>query len=294
MSLPIGQNGTGVPARAGIALKVPHHDEVVRRRPPVAFFEVHTENYMAAGGLSHHYLSRVAEHYPLSFHGVGLSLGSAEPLDRRHLDRIRGLVDRYRPALVSEHLAWCIAGGVFHNDLLPVPYTAQALDVVVDHIKQTQDVLGRRILVENPSTYLRFVDSEMAEVAFLTAMAERSGCGLLLDVNNIHVSARNHGFDARAYVDAVPPELVGEIHLAGHALREHRGRVICIDDHGSPVSDAVWQLYDVTIQRLGPRPTLIEWDNDIPELDVLLDEAAHADRYLAECDSAQPAVADHG
>ncbi len=269
-----------IPARAGIGLKADHYAEILETRPDIGWFEVHPENYMGAGGPPHRYLSAIREHYPLSLHGVGLSLGSAGDLDAEHLGRLRSLTDRYQPGQVSEHVAWTTVDGAYLNDLLPLPYTEESLAHLVEHIDQVQEALARRILIENPSSYLRFAESTIPEEEFLVEAARRSGCGILLDVNNVYVSACNHGYDAAAYLAAVPADLVGEIHLAGHSVEELEGMKLHIDDHGSPVMDEVWDLYAATIDRLGPVPTLIEWDNNIPALAVLLDEAAAAEDIL--------------
>lgn len=242
---------------------------------------MHPENYFG-GGRPRYCLERLAETYPISLHGVGLSLGSAEPLDRGHLARVKALADAIRPGLVSEHVAWSGVGGVHLNDLLPVPYTDEALAALVRNIDNAQQVLGRRILIENPSTYLAFAESSMSEWDFIAAAVERSGCGLLLDVNNVYVSAGNHGFDAAAYLAAMPAVAIAEIHLAGHLTRQVDDVELRIDDHGSAVDPAVWSLYRSVIARIGPRPTLIEWDTRIPPLETLVAEAAKADRILAE------------
>ncbi len=280
-----------VPARAGIGVKPAHYRELLENRPSLAFIEVHTENYMGEGGPPHAYLEALAEIYPLSFHGVGMSLGGAEALDRAHLARWRELVDRYQPALVSEHIAWSRFGGLTLHDLLPIPYTRQSLAIVRNHIDEMQTALGRTILVENPSTYISFRESEIAEPEFLVEAARRSGCGLLLDINNVYVSAHNHGFDPRNWLSRIPGDLVGEIHLAGHSLIRDGDFAIRVDDHGSQVCPDVWELYGETIARIGPRPTLIEWDTDVPELAVLLDEAGHADAVAAKEGKRHAAVA---
>jgi uncharacterized protein (UPF0276 family) len=271
-----------MPAIAGIGLKASHYRALLETLPRLAFLEVHPENYMGAGGPPHRYLEALAGHYPLSFHGVGLSLGGAGPLDREHLRRWRALVDRYDPVFVSEHIAWAAHAGVVHHDLLPLPYTEESLGVVCDHVSAMQDALGRQVMVENPSTYLRFAHSTIPEPEFMLAVARRTGCRLLLDVNNVHVSARNHGFCARAWLAAVPGDLVGEIHLAGHAAVRLGDREVLVDDHGSRVRDAVWSLYRETVARIGARPTLIEWDTDVPALPVLLEEAARAEAAAVE------------
>ena len=269
-----------IPARAGIGLRFQHHRAVIEDKPPVAWLEVHTENYMG-GGAPLRDLDVIRREYPISLHGVGLSLGSAEGLDLGHLGRIRRVVERVEPALVSEHLSWSTSGGVYLADLLPLPMTEEALEAVCHHVDQTQSCLRRRILVENPSTYLRFRHSTIAEWEFLAAVAARTGCGILCDVNNIYVSAANHGWHASDYLTALPSSAVGEIHLAGHSIRElDGGRVLRIDDHGSRVIPEVWQLYSEALSLFGPVPSLIEWDTDVPPLDTLLDEAARAEALL--------------
>jgi uncharacterized protein len=265
-----------IPAAAGIGLRFPHHDLVLQGRPQVAWFEVHAENYFG-GGAARQALTSVRRDYPISLHGVGLSLGSAEQLDGRHLQRVAGLVRSIEPGLVSEHLSWSVVGGQYLADLLPLPMTEEALDVVCRHVEQTQVALRRRILIENPSTYLQFRHSSIPEWEFMSAVAQRTGCGILCDVNNIFVSASNHGWDAQRYLNALPAAAVGEIHLAGHALRTlDNGRTVRIDDHGSSVAAEVWALYVQALRRFGAKPTLIEWDTDIPAFEVLLDEAAQA------------------
>jgi hypothetical protein len=257
-----------------------HYRAVSETRPSVGWLEVHSENYFG-GGRPLAYLEAARAHYPLSLHGVGLSLGTDGDLDRTHLARIRALIERVQPALVSEHVSWSVTGGVYLNDLLPLPYTEEALRVICDHVAETQDFLSRQILVENPSTYLQFAHSTIPEWEFVAEIPRRTGCGLLLDVNNVYVSASNHGFDANRYIDAMPRDAVQEIHLAGHAVRQVGDVTLRIDDHGSTVCDAVWDLYRAALSRLGPVPTLIEWDSHVPELPVLVGEAATADRILA-------------
>jgi uncharacterized protein len=265
--------------RAGIGLRAPHYQGLLahadsRDRP--GFLEVHSENFFGDGGQPLKYLERFREDYALSTHGVGLSLGSTDPLDRTHLEKLKRLVDRFQPALVSEHLCWVGVGGRFVNDLLPLPYTEESLAHVSARVTQVQDFLKRKILVENVSSYLEFSSSTMPEWEFVNAVAERAGCGVLLDVNNIYVNAINHGFDAKRFIDAINRDTVGEIHLAGF---QDTGEIL-IDTHGARVHEDVWALYAYAIKKLGPVPTLIEWDTDLPALDVLLDEAAHADRIL--------------
>jgi uncharacterized protein len=274
---PRGVTPGPVPARAGIGLRSVHHDAIATR-PPVAWLEAHTENYFHDGGTAVRALERARSNYPLSLHGVGLALGSADGLDREHLARIRAAVRRFEPALVSEHACWGHAGGEHFNDLLPLPFTAEAVEWLASQVREAQDFLGTRLLIENVSAYVAFEHSHLSEWEFLAAVVERSGCGLLLDVNNVYVSARNLGIDARAFIDGVPATAVGEIHLAGHAVSDG----VLIDDHGSRVCDDVWALYRHAIDRLGPRPTLIEWDTDIPPLETLVAEAARADAILGE------------
>jgi uncharacterized protein len=265
------------PAAAGIGLRAPHYEEILERGPELAFLEVHSENFFADGGQPLAWLERFRERYPLSFHGVGLSLGSVDVLDERHLARLGELVRRFQPAFVSEHLSWSSARGRYANDLLPLPYTREAIDHVVERIERVQERLGQRLLVENVTTYLQFDASEMPEWAFVAEVVRRSGCALLLDVNNIHVNAVNHGFDASRYLDAIDAEAVHEIHLAGHEAIGAR----LVDTHAARVAPPVWSLYSAALERLGPRPTLIEWDAELPPLDVLLDEARIANEHLA-------------
>jgi uncharacterized protein len=270
-----------LPARAGVGLKTQHFRQVLAELPGVGFFEIHAENYMVDGGPFHHYLARIRDRYPLSLHGVGLSIGGQAPLDESHLDRLAALAQRYEPASVSEHLAWSSHGGVFLNDLLPVSYDEATLARVCVHVGRLQQRLKRRVLLENPSTYLEFSTSTMDEARFLAEIVRRTGCGLLLDVNNIYVSCTNHRRDAGAYIDALPLHAVGQIHLAGFTVdRDAAGDRLLIDSHGSAVDRQVWALYAQVIDRLGPVPTLIEWDQDVPALAVLLREAAQADAVL--------------
>jgi len=257
----------------GIGLRSPHMSEIAATRPELAFLEVHAENYMAETTT----LDRLLElrrDYPVSLHGVALSLGSAEELDRRHLRRFKALIERVEPTLVSEHLAWSAIGGAYLNDLLPLPYTEASLDLFCRHVEEAQEALGRRLLIENPSTYFRYRYSPIPEAEFIIEVARRTGCGILCDVNNIHVSARNFGFDPIAYLETLPIEAIGEIHLAGHHAAEDVD--ILIDDHGSRVGNPVWELHAAALRRFGPVPTLIEWDTNLPALEVLLDEAHHA------------------
>ena len=269
---------------AGIGLRSPHVSEIAATRPAVAFLEVHAENYMAET-LALDRLLELRRDYPVSLHGVALSLGSAEELDRCHLDRFKALIERVEPTLVSEHLAWCAIGGAYLNGLLPLPYTEESLDLFSRHVAEAQDGLGRQVLIENPSSYLRYRHSPIPEAEFLTEVVRRTGCGILCDVNNVYVSAWNFGFDPIAYLEELPTEAIGEIHLAGHHAAEDVR--ILIDDHGSRVGDPVWELHAAALRHFGPVPTLIEWDTNLPALEVLLDEAhhaaelAHVHRYVA-------------
>jgi len=262
---------------AGIGLRLPHVVEIAAIRPKLGFLEVHAENYMAETAALDRLLELRRE-YPVSLHGVALSLGSAERLDRIHLGRFKALIDRVDPILVSEHLAWSAIGGAYLNDLLPLPYTEESLCLFCRHVEEAQEVLGR-LLIENPSSYLRYIQSCIPESEFLTEVARRTGCGILCDLNNIYVSARNFGFDPITYFDALSVEAIGEIHLAGHHAAEDVD--ILIDDHGSRVAKPVWELYAAALRRVGPVPTLIEWDTNLPALEILLDEARHA-QDLAE------------
>jgi len=272
-----------ITASAGIGLRFPHHRHVVENRPATSWFEVHAENYMA-GGAPLAYLETIRRDYPVSLHAVGLSLGSADPLDAEHLARLKALADRVEPGLISDHLSWSAIDGIYLADLLPLPYTEEALAVVAANIDRVQTALGRAILVENPSTYLAFTASVIDEPEFLAELARRTGCGILCDVNNIYVSARNLGVDPYDYFPALVSAPIGEIHLAGHAVRRlDKGQEILIDDHGSRVIPPVWALYHRALSLFGPVPTLIEWDTNIPDFAVLADEAARAqaclDRY---------------
>ncbi|WP_339518513.1 DUF692 domain-containing protein [Pseudomonas proteolytica] len=271
----------GLPRRAGLGLKSEHFQQVLATLPDIGFFEVHAENYMVAGGPFHHYLGLIREHYALSLHGVGLSIGGEGPLDHAHLARLAALVERYQPHSFSEHLAWSSHGPVFLNDLLPLAYDDATLKRVCEHIDQVQSTLKRRMLLENPSTYLLFQHSSLDETDFISEVIRRTGCGLLLDVNNVYVSCINHQQDPLAYLNALPLHSVGEIHLAGFAEdADSLGDRLLIDDHGAPVDNAVWQLYQQALQRTGPVATLIERDNDVPAFSVLHAEARQADQHL--------------
>jgi uncharacterized protein (UPF0276 family) len=269
----------GLPAGAGIGLRSPHVAEVLATRPAVPWLEVHPENYLG-GGPAVRALLAIRREYPVSLHAVGLSVGSASGIDYQHLGRIKDLMERLEPALVSEHLAWSQIDGAYFNHLLPLPYTEESLAVVCRNVDAMQTRLGRRVLIENPSGYLRFAASTIPEPEFLAAMAARTGCGLLCDLNNIHVTAENLGLDSAAYLAALPPDAVGELHLAGHTVNDTDGGPLLIDDHGCPVSPAVWVLYERALERFGPIPTLVEWDTNVPPLDVLLAEARQADARL--------------
>ena len=266
---------------AGTSFKPEHLAAISAISGPQGFFEIHAENYMGAGGPPHRALERVRRDHPISLHGVCMSLGGPQPLDKDHLRRFKDLVDRYEPALISEHLAWSTHVDTYLNDLLPLPYTASTLAHVCDHVDEMQNAIGRQILLENPSTYVLFAESSMSETDFIREIARRTGCGLLLDINNVFVSATNHGFSALEYLRDFPLSQVGEIHLAGHAEQEDdEGELLLIDSHDGPVADAVWQLYEIVIARCGPIPTLIEWDSKIPDWPVLRAEALAAQAIL--------------
>jgi uncharacterized protein (UPF0276 family) len=270
-----------LPRRAGAGFKAQHADAILGDDFRIGFLEVHAENYMGAGGHPHRILTRMRQDFPLSIHGVGLSIGSPSGLDPDHLARLKTVVDRYQPEQVSEHLAWSTHDSHFLNDLLPVPYDEATLDRVCGHIDQVQETLKRHILLENPSTYLGFEASTMSETDFIRAIVQRTGCGLLLDINNVHVSATNHGYSASDYLADFPLQSVEEIHLAGHAEDiDDAGLPLLIDSHDRPVDDLVWKLYEHVLARLGPLPTLIEWDNDVPDWPVLKREAQRANLVL--------------
>ncbi|WP_158964618.1 MNIO family bufferin maturase [Chachezhania sediminis] len=268
---------TCLPPAPGIGFKPQHFADLTAGPGPVAWVEIHAENYMGDGGRPLAQLAHLAGAMPVSVHGVGLSIGGEGPLDRDHLDRLARVVDRSGASAVSEHLAWSSHGGAYYNDLLPLPYTDSTLERVAGHVARVQDRLARPILLENPSSYLSFAESTWDEPAFLAEVARRTGCGLLLDLNNVFVSATNLGFAPQAYVGALPLDRVGEIHLGGHAAEtDETGAPLLIDDHGSPVADPVWSLLDFTLARSGPLPVLIEWDNDVPDWPILRAEAARA------------------
>src|SRR5712664_2397956 len=266
---------------AGTSFKHEHLPGIQAQASRDGFFEVHAENYMGAGGPAHHALLRIRSDYPVSLHGVCMSIGGPQPLDLAHLARFRSVIERYEPALVSEHLAWSTHETTYFNDLLPLPYTQATLSQVCEHIDEVQDAIGRRILIENPSTYVAFASSTMSETDFIRAITCRTGCGLLLDVNNVFVSATNHGYATLDYLSDFPLAEVGEIHLAGHTEQsDDEGERLLIDSHDGPVADAVWKLYEIVISRCGPLPTLIEWDSKIPAWPILRAEAAAAQAIL--------------
>lgn len=281
-----------LPPAAGLGLKPEHYRDILESQPAIGFFEIHAENYMSDGGPPHAWLSALAERYPLSLHGVGLSIGAARALDKDHLARLKALIARYKPAQFSEHLAWSTHEERFLNDLLPVPYTAETLARVAEHIDEVQETLGVRMLLENPSTYVVFQESTMAEVDFLDEIVRRTGCGLLLDVNNVFVSATNHGYSPEDYIDAFPLAHVGEIHLGGHAPeQDDAGAPLLIDAHDREVADPVWALYRRVLSRCGPLPTLVEWDNDVPDWPVLYAEAQRAQAQIDHVRRARHAAA---
>lgn len=269
-----------LPPMAGVGFKSQHFQAIRATAPRLGFFEIHAENFMGGGGLPHAQLAALRQDYALSLHGVGLSIGGADPLDRDQLARLKALCDRYEPDSFSEHLAWSSHGGDYLNDLLPLPYTEETLATVCAHIAQVQDVLGRRMLLENPSTYVVFAQSTIPETAFLTEIVRCTGCGLLLDVNNVFVCAINHRTDARSYLADFPFRAVGEVHLGGHTEEKLPSGPLLIDAHGAPVADPVWALYADVLARTGPVPTLIEWDNDVPDWAVLLSEADRAQAMI--------------
>jgi uncharacterized protein len=270
-----------ISSRVGTSFKHEHLRAILADGKRDRFFEVHAENYMGAGGPPHAALNQIRHDYPVSLHGVCMSIGGPQPLDKMHLQRFKGLVDRYEPALVSEHLAWSTHGTTYFNDLLPLPYTAATLTHVADHIDQVQEALGCQLLLENPSTYLIFLESTMSETLFIAELVRCTGCGLLLDINNVFVPAANHGFAARDYLSDFPLEYVGEVHLAGHAQQaDDEGELLLIDSHDRPVADGVWKLFDVVIRERGPVPTLVEWDSDLPDWARLKAEAEAAQTII--------------
>lgn len=269
-----------IPASAGLGLKPQHFSEILENQPDVGWFEVHPENYMVPGGPMLHNLERIREQYPLSFHSIGMSLGTASGIDKKHILRLKSLVERYQPALISDHLSWSRWQQTGLNDLLPVPYTQEALSIMINNVDQVQTLLGRQIAIENPSSYFDIKGAELSECEFLVELASRSGATILLDINNIFVSACNHDWSAEQYLKQIPAELVSEIHLAGHKVQQADSGEIRIDDHGSRVCDEVWALYSSAVTQIGSRPTLIEWDTDIPPLATLLEEKQLAEKIL--------------
>lgn len=271
-----------LPRRAGVGFKPEHFSAINAAPQPIGFFEVHAENYMGAGGPPHAQLRRLREDYALSIHGVGLSIGSMQPLDKDHLARLKIVCDRYEPESFSEHLAWSTHDTVFLNDLLPLPYTEETLARACEHIDQVQDFLGRQMLLENPATYLLFDESTLAETDFLDHVVARTGCGLLLDVNNVFVASTNHRMNPRVYLSRFPVQWVREVHLSGHSETvDDAGATLLIDSHDTPVKDPVWELYEDLITRIGPVPSLVEWDNDVPDWPVLRAEAEAAEAILS-------------
>jgi uncharacterized protein len=271
-----------IPASTGLGLRSQHYSDVLEAKPNVGWFEVHSENYFGQGGAPLHTLEKIREDYPISLHGVGMSLGSVDALDVQHLAMLKGLMTRIEPGLVSEHLSWSSFGGEFINDLAPIPYTETTLIYLVDRISQVQEFLGSWILIENPSSYFEYEQSTYREQDFITELAKRTGCGILLDVNNVYVSCQNHGWDAQAYLQGIASDRVGEIHLAGHTVNKVSGKDILIDTHNTRVCRQVWELFQTALNWLGAKPTLIEWDTDIPAFSVLMDEAKQANSYLED------------
>jgi uncharacterized protein len=271
---------SAIPLAAGVGLRAQHYHDVLASQPAVGWFEVHSENYFGKGGAPLHFLERIRADYPISLHGVGMSLGSTDALDRQHIASLKALIGRIEPGLVSEHLSWSSVGGDFLNDLVPVPYTEAALDHFATKVSQTQDELGRWLLIENPSSYLEYKHAEMPEWVFLNELCRRTGCGILLDINNVYVSCCNHGWDALAYLQGITVNRVGEFHLAGHTMNKVGNKDVLIDTHNRPVCMEVWNLFKTAIGLIGPKPTLIEWDTDIPPFSVLMDEAERADAIM--------------
>lgn len=266
----------------GLGLRTPHYAEFLEMQPPVAWLEVHSENYFAEGGKPLSILKKIRTDYPVSLHGVSLSLGSADELNWSHLKKLRDLIEHIDPCLVSDHLSWSSINGQYLHDLLPLPYTMEAMQHLVSRIQQVQEYLKRQILIENVSSYIQFPDSDLKEEDFLVQVAKKSGCGILLDINNIYVSAMNLGFDAAKYIYAISPDLVQEVHLAGFSTTEVKGKTVLIDSHNKPITNAVWQLYCKAIQHLGLKPTLIEWDTELPTLETLYLEAYRAESLMRE------------
>ncbi len=273
---------TPLPANAvGIGLRSAHYEQILETKPDLGWLEIHPENYFC-GGVHKHFLDKISTHYPISMHAVGLSLGADQDVDNRHLSKLKALVDRYNPILVSDHVAWSSSGNAHLNDLLPLPYTQKSLEKISRNINQVQDMLGRQILVENPSTYITFKDNDMSEPEFMNRLCHDTGCAMILDVNNIFVQSHNHGIDPYQYINTIDKKHVSEIHLAGHIEKKFEEHSLLIDTHNQNVCDAVWQLYDYTIQKTGTLATLIEWDQDVPPLQTLLDEAKRARDIINE------------
>ncbi len=270
-----GPPDTLLSSPAGLGLRAPHYEEILETKPDIGWFEIHPENYFC-GGIPRHYLDQIAEHYPISMHAIGLSLGSDQRVDENHLRQFKELIDAYNPFIISDHVSWSASGNAHLNDLLPLPYTQETLNRLSDNIKQTQDYFGRSILVENPSTYIAFKDNEMSEYDFMNALSDTAECGILFDSNNVFVQSHNHGLDPYEYINNINPDAIQEMHLAGHIEREAGDETILIDTHNQTVCDGVWALYEYAISRFGRKPTLIEWDQDFPTLQVLLDEAEKA------------------
>jgi len=269
-----------IPARAGIGLRADHYQDILAQCPAIGWIEVHSENYFGKGGRPLHFLEEITQHYPLSLHGVGLSIGSTDALDIEHINKLKSLIQRFEPGLVSEHLSWGSLGGRYFNDLFPLPYSEEALSHMVARVTQVQDLLNRQILIENVSSYLEYESSTMPEWEFIAELAKQSGCGILLDVNNIYVNAKNHGFNPHTFINTIPVHSVQEVHLAGHTVKQFEDGEILIDTHNKVITEDVWQLYQSTVERFGKLPVLIEWDTDLPTLAVLVDEAQKADKIL--------------
>jgi len=270
------------PGAVGVGLKAPHYKEALKEPHEIDFFEVHAENFMGDGGPPHRWLSGFKSQFPLSVHGVCLSIGGRDALDKDHLDRMASLIERYRPELVSEHLAWSSDEGFFYNDLLPPPLTKTSLVRTRAHVDQVQERLGRQILIENPSLYLKLIEDEIPEPEFLNELARRTGCGLLLDINNVFVSASNLDFSPEDYLDAINADAVREIHLAGHAIDHFEGATIRVDNHGAHVCNEVMTLFERFVRHAGPRPTLVEWDTNVPPFETLKAEAAAAKSVMTK------------
>lgn len=276
---------TSIPARAGIGLRAEHYHDMLNVKPDIGWVEIHSENYFGLGGKPHFYLEKIREDYPLSLHGVGLSLGSTDPLDMLHLHRIKQLIQRYQPDLISEHLSWGSLNAQHFNDLLPLPFVNEALNHMIERVNQVQAFLGRRLLIENISSYIQFSISEIPEWEFLTELSTRTDCGILLDINNIYVNSRNHGFNPEQYISSIPTERVKEMHLAGHTRKIFPDGEILIDSHDQRVCQPVWDLYQYALERFPRTPTLIEWDSNLPPLATLIDEAKKADNLMQQQNS---------